>query len=139
MEKVLQLIKDKKIRVESSLYKAKLITERSEVIQNYINELEDYCSQLTEAELLLLNKPTKAITEAAHLANTMLGECADSDANQSIGVVGADSSETAVVRQNEQTKEFCNDPLGHSLMYYNMETGDTICCICQKKIKVIRK
>lgn len=62
---------------------------------------------VTGAQLLLLNKPTVAITEAAHSANTMLSEVATSESDTRIGGVGADSSETEIVKQNEQTKELC--------------------------------
>lgn len=57
-------------------------------------------------QLLLSESNTGAITEAAHSANTNVGRSAASKDVQSIGDGGADSSETAVVGQNEQTKEF---------------------------------
>lgn len=63
--------------------------------------------RLEKAGLLNFDKPTGAITEAAHSANTNVGRSADSDTTQSIGDGGADSSETAVVGQNEQVKEVC--------------------------------
>lgn len=107
MNKVIQLIQDKKAKLEHILYKAKLIPNPSRDIERLIKEYEDECAQLTKAELLLSNKPTGAITEAAHSANTMLGECAASDTNQSIRDGGADSSETAVVGQNEKEKGVC--------------------------------
>ena len=62
---------------------------------------------IEKAELLLLNKPTVAITEAAHSANTVLSEVPTSESDTHIGGVGADSSETEIVKQNEQTKELC--------------------------------
>lgn len=55
----------------------------------------------------LSDKPTGAITEAAHSANTMLSEVPTSESDTHIGDVGADSSETEIVKQNEQTKELC--------------------------------
>lgn len=61
--------------------------------------------RLEKAGLLNFNKPTEAITGSAHSANTLLGERAASESDQSIGGGGAEHSETAIVRQNEQTKE----------------------------------
>ena len=72
MEKVLQLIRDKKAKLENIIYKAELIPNPTRNILRLINEYKDECSQLTEAELLLLNKPTEAITEAAHSAKLLL-------------------------------------------------------------------
>lgn len=68
----------------------------------------DECDFLiTKLMLLLSNKPTEAITGSAHSANTLLGERAASETDQSIGGGGAEHSETAIVGQNEQTKEVC--------------------------------
>jgi hypothetical protein len=63
---------------------------------------------VTKAELLLLNKPTGAITETAHCANTNVGRSADSSTDTHIGGIGAGSSETSIVGQNEQEREFCD-------------------------------
>lgn len=53
--------------------------------------LEKYIPKL---KLLLSDKPTVAITETAHFANTMLSEVATSESHTHIGGVGAGSSET---------------------------------------------
>lgn len=74
---------------------------------NGVAERIDFYAQ--KLELLLSESNTGAITEAAHSANTNVGRSAASDTNQSIGDGGADSGETAVVGQNEQTKELCPD------------------------------
>lgn len=70
-------------------------------------QLHAFSFALHLAELLLLNKPTVAITETAHSANTMLSEVPTSEDGQVIGVVGADSSETEIVKQNEQKINVC--------------------------------
>jgi hypothetical protein len=87
--------------------------------------LEKYIPKLT---LLLSDKPTVAITETAHCANTLLSECADSEDGQVIGVVGAGSSETEIVKQNEQTKELC--PKCHADEFEHRRFGK-ICCSCK--------
>ena len=65
--------------------------------------LATYCRLrkcILEAELLLSDKHTGAITEAAHLANTVLGEVCQKEETSNIGVPGADSSETGDVGKN---------------------------------------
>jgi hypothetical protein len=73
----------------------------------YIGEIKAFEAGAIWALQQLSDKPTVAITEAAHSANTMLGEVATNESDTHIGGVGAGSSETEIVKQNEQTKEVC--------------------------------
>ena len=83
----------------------------------YSGRIDALSTFIPSLELLLSDKPTVAITETAHCANTLLSECADSKDGQVIGVVGAGSSETEIVKQNEQTKEhnICDIPGCHKI------------------------
>lgn len=78
---------------------------------------------------LLLKHDTRASTESAHFANTMLGECAANDQNsnneQLAGALGA----TRRVRQNEQTKEVCKR-CGAEIRF---NVGDMLCAECWSK------
>ncbi len=67
--------------------------------------LEYYIPQLE----LLLNEQPEAITEDAQFCKHDVRRSAASDEGQVIGDSGAGSSETAAVRQNEQTKKDCHN------------------------------
>ena len=109
MKELQQLIDKWKLRVEYGLRdQSRLARDKSYVLAALFGEQAKAISTcITEVELLLLNKPTGAITEAAHSANTMLSEVPTSESDTHIGGVGADSSEAEIVKQNEQTKELC--------------------------------
>lgn len=62
---------------------------------------------MIEIGFLNFDKHTGAITEAAHFANTMLGEVPQEGHSNVSESSQAASSETSVVGQNEQTKESC--------------------------------
>lgn len=103
-DKIQQLIQWAEVREKAFSACNKVFQTESAKFKS-LGRLEENAFWKQQLMLLLSDKPTGAITEAAHSANTMLGECAASNTTQSIGDGGADSSETAVVRQNEQTKE----------------------------------
>lgn len=70
---------------------------------------------------LLLNEQPEAITEDAHLRKHDVRRSAACDEGQIIGDSGADSSETAAVRQNEKTRELCPKCNNDSLI--SLSTG----------------
>lgn len=84
---------------------------------------------ITAAELLLLNKPTGAITEAAHFANTMLSEVPTSENDTHIGDVGAGSSETEIVKQNEQIRKSCA-----TCLHNYLDQSRYICVVCDSTL-----
>jgi len=79
-----------KYRIGTTIY-----TQLNQILFHIVNDLEN------------LQKHTGAITESAHFANTMLGEVPQVGHSNNSERSQADSSETSVVGQNEQTKEVC--------------------------------
>ena len=65
------------------------------------------CTFFIEQLTLLLNEQPEAITEDAQFRKHDVRRIAASEQDQVIGDSGADSSETAAVRQNEQIRKTC--------------------------------
>lgn len=125
---------DRRVCEVRSLIKQKNILMNN-ILQEFISEAEarkkshhsciGYCSLLPLAEywkgrtdecdfwlqklIALLNEQPEAITEDSHLANTNVGRSAANDETLNARNDNSESSsETAVVGQNEQTKEVYN-------------------------------
>lgn len=105
-DKIQQLIQWAEVREKAFSACTKVFVTESAKFKS-IGRLEENAFWKQQLMLLLSDKPTVAITETAHCANTLLSECAESKDGQVIGDVGAGSSETEIVKQNEQTKELC--------------------------------
>jgi hypothetical protein len=91
-------------------------------------KVEAFSFAIAKAELLL-KSAHGSNHEPAHLANTMLDECAASVETENIKEPAAGSSETAIVRQNEQAKEVCPKCGGEGWIYL-MNGGVKKCNKC---------